>query len=211
MTAVSQETDQNYGSFQTQFRKNLQIVVDERNEQKQVVNLVPWVVGLIAFGGTDTKVVDGPTLQSAFQHGFLREQCIAVWEKVGAVPLSRRCLQNSKVQRSIGDGTENQQLEVIQTQSVNEIATHALSMSGYDGDALKGTINPIQATEMITMLHTQAHFDLLANAKKHGQIFTATGGDHLLSNDMFKSIELKQRMVVKEELQWMKKTSKQFE
>ncbi len=33
-TAVSQET-QNYGPFQSQFRKNLQIVVDERIEQKR--------------------------------------------------------------------------------------------------------------------------------------------------------------------------------
>ena len=83
--------------------------------------MAPWVVGLIVFGGTDAEVVDGPTIQSAFQHGFSREQCIAAWEKVGAVLLSRRCLQNSKVQRSIGDGTEDQQLEVIQTQSVNDM------------------------------------------------------------------------------------------
>jgi hypothetical protein len=165
-TAVSQETDQNYGPFQSQFRKNLQIVVNKRIEQKKAVNLAPWVVGLIVFGGTDAEVVDGPTIQSAFQHGFLREQCIAAWEKVGAVPLSRRCLQNSKVQRSIGDGTEDQQLEVIQTQSVNDKATHALSMSGYDGNALKGTIIRIQATEVITVPHTQARIDLLAHAKK---------------------------------------------
>jgi hypothetical protein len=73
MTAVSQETDQNYGPFQSQFRKNLQIVVDRRIKQKKVVNLVPWVVGLIVFGGTDVEVVDGPTIESAFQHGFSRE------------------------------------------------------------------------------------------------------------------------------------------
>jgi hypothetical protein len=127
-TAVSQETDQNYGPFQSQFRI----------EQKKVVNLAPWVVGLIVFGGTDAKVVDGPTIQSAFQHGFSREQSIAAWKKVRAVLLDRACLQNSKVQRSFGDGTEEQQLEIVQTQSVNDIATHALRMNGYDGNALRG-------------------------------------------------------------------------
>ncbi len=120
-------------------------------------------------------------------------------------------MQNLKVQRSIGDSSEDQQSEIIQTQSVNDIAIHALSMSGYDGNALKGTIIPIKATVVITVPHTQARIDLLAQAKKHGQIFTATGGDHLTSNNMFKSIELKERMVVKEELTRAKKNSERLE
>ncbi len=210
-TAVSQEKDQNYGPFQSQFRVNLQVVVDKRITQNKVVNLAPWVVGLIVFGGTDVEVDEGPTIESAFQRGFLKEQCIAVWEKVGAVPLSRKCLQDTKVRRLIGDGDECQQSEVLQTQSVNDIATHALSMSGYDGNVLKGTIIPIKATEVITVPHTQEQIDLLAQAKKHGQIFTATGGDHLTSNNMFKSIELKARMVAKAELIRAKKISERLE
>jgi hypothetical protein len=57
-------------------------------------------------------------------------------------------------------------------------------MSDYDGNVLKGIIIHIQVTEMITMPHTQEHIDfLLAQAKKHGQIFTATRRDHLPSNE----------------------------
>jgi hypothetical protein len=176
-----------------------------------MVNLEPWVVGLIVFGGTDVEVDEGLTIESAFQCGFSKEQCIAAWEKVGAVPFSRICLQDKKVRRSIGDGAEDQQSEVIQTQSCNDIATHALSMSGYNGNVLKGMIIPIKATEVITVPHTQERIDLLAQAKKHGQIFTATGGGHLTSNDMFKSIELKTRMVVKAELIRAKKVSERLE
>jgi hypothetical protein len=79
-------------------------------------------------------------------------------------------------------------------------------MSGYTDNALKGTIISIKATDVITMPHTQERIDLLAQPKKHGQIFAATGGDHLTLNDMFNSIELKTRMVVKAELIRAKKS-----
>ncbi len=52
-TAVSQETDRNYGPFKMQFRKNLAAVTDQRLEQNKSVSLQPWIVGLIVFGGTD--------------------------------------------------------------------------------------------------------------------------------------------------------------
>jgi len=58
-TAVSQETDQKYGPFQSQFRVNLQVVVDEGIFQNKVENLAPWVVGLIVFRGTDVEVDEG--------------------------------------------------------------------------------------------------------------------------------------------------------
>ena len=145
-TAVSQETDQNYGPFQSRFMVNLQVVVDKRIFQNKVVNLAPWVVGLIVFGGTDVEVDEGPTIVSAFQRGLgTMHRC---------VPLSRKYLLDKKVRRLIGDGTEDQQSEVLQTQSCHDIATHALSMSGYNGNALKGMIIPINATEVITMPHT---------------------------------------------------------
>ena len=31
---------------------------------------MPWVVGLIVFGGTDVEVDEGPTIESAFQRGL---------------------------------------------------------------------------------------------------------------------------------------------
>jgi len=49
---------------------------------------------------------------------------------------------------------------------------------------------------------------LLSQAKSHGNIFTATGGVHLMSNDIFKGIMLKQRRILREKLA-MEKTLRQ--
>ena len=67
----------------------------------------PWIVGLVVFGGSDpeTELI----VRSAFQEGFNHAQNIRAWEKVGAVPLSRKCLESKKVRRSIGDGDDEQQ------------------------------------------------------------------------------------------------------
>jgi len=52
-TAVTQETDQNYGPFQSAFRLNLQVIIDARIENNKSTSLAPWMVGLIVFGGED--------------------------------------------------------------------------------------------------------------------------------------------------------------
>ncbi len=49
---------------------------------------------------------------------------------------------------------------------------------------------------------------MLSQAKSHGNIFTATGGVHLMSNDIFKGIMLKQRRILREKLA-MEKTLRQ--
>ncbi len=43
-TAVSQETDQNYGPFKSQFRSNLATITNKRLEQKKSLSLQPWLV-----------------------------------------------------------------------------------------------------------------------------------------------------------------------
>jgi hypothetical protein len=65
---------------------------------------------------------------------------------------------------------------------------------------MKLTAKPAASTKVITNPHTQERIELLSEAKKHGQIFAATGGDHLTSNDMFKAIELKRRKILRERL-----------
>jgi hypothetical protein len=82
-TAVTQETDQNYGPFQGALRTNLQLVIDERIHREKSTSLSPWIVGLVVFGGIDpeTELV----VKSAFQEGFSEEQNISAWKKVGAM------------------------------------------------------------------------------------------------------------------------------
>ena len=45
-TGVSQETDRNYGPFKTQFRKNLQEIVQHRINKDISTSIAPWPVGL---------------------------------------------------------------------------------------------------------------------------------------------------------------------
>ena len=70
-TAVSQETDRNYGPFKSQFRSNLATITDKRLEQKKSVSLQPWLVGMIVFGGTD-MVTGFELTECAFLAGFLK-------------------------------------------------------------------------------------------------------------------------------------------
>ena len=57
-----------------------------------------------------------------------------------------------------------------------------------------------RSTTVITAAHTQERIELLSQAKAHGSIFSATGGVHLTANDIFLSIALKQRKILREKL-----------
>jgi len=198
-TAVTQETDQNYGPFKTQYCKNLDLVVDERIKQKKTTTIPPWQVGLIVFGGIDqeTNVV----VQSAFEKGFSREGCRNAWGKVGAAPLTRFCLTNKKVRKSLGDGSDNYQQMLLNIQDANDVATHALISAGYNGKALRRAIVAIPTSEeQITEEHSEARLQLLAKANTHGKLFSATGGCHLTSDDIFISAEMNTREKEKKRL-----------
>ena len=106
--AVTHETDQSYDPFQTAIRTNLQLIIDERLRIDATRSLLPWIIGLVVFGGEDPQT--GLIVESAFQKGFDHTHNINTWEKVGAAPLSRKCLTSPKVRPSTGDGDINQQL-----------------------------------------------------------------------------------------------------
>jgi hypothetical protein len=137
-TAVTQETDQNYGPFKTQYCNNLDVVVDERIKQKKSIALLPWQVGLIVFGGVDSET--NTIVKSAFKAGFSLDACRNAWAKVGAAPLTRSCLTNQKVRRSISDGGDDFQQLLLNIQDANDVATHTLTNGGYNGNALKGNV-----------------------------------------------------------------------
>ena len=111
-TAVSQETDQNYGPFKTAFGKNLDRLIEERLVQNKSTSIPAWMVGLIIFGGVD-PVTNFELRESAFQAGFSREACRAAWAMVGAAPLTKACLNHPKVRKSIGDGGDDDEFEQL--------------------------------------------------------------------------------------------------
>jgi len=58
------------------------------------------LVGLLVFGGTD-PVTGCDGYKDAFAEAFPIERNKAVWKKVGAVPLTRNCVNHPKVQREL--------------------------------------------------------------------------------------------------------------
>jgi len=109
-------------------------------------------------------------------------------------------MQSPKVRRSIGVGNDDQQALGHLIVEHNVIACNALAMEGYNGDVMKITLKPIECTTCVTLPHTQDRIELLSQAKSHGNIFAATGGVHLTSNDIFMGIVLKQRKILREKL-----------
>ena len=66
---MTQETDQNYGHFKTQFLSNLDLIVDKRLTAKKNLSLQQKFVGLPLFGGVncDTQFdVEVGAFQKAF-------------------------------------------------------------------------------------------------------------------------------------------------
>ncbi len=123
-TAVTQETDQSYGPFKTQFQKNLKILSDSSLIGNYTTSLPPWMVGLAMFGGTD-PISSVVVPCSAFDVAFSKEQKCAVWEKCGAVPLTQACLQNnSQVRREMGDGKDATNTAMVHIQESNNVSTH---------------------------------------------------------------------------------------
>ncbi len=127
-TAVTQETNQNYGPFKTQYCKNLDAVVDARLKQEKSTAMAPWQVGLIVYGGTNIET--GLIVQSAFDAGFSRDACRNAWDKVGAAPLPKAALENKKVRKSLGDDSAEYQAQLLEIQQANNIAVHSLTTDG---------------------------------------------------------------------------------
>jgi hypothetical protein len=138
-TVVSQETDQNYGPFKTQFQKNLAMVTDQQLEKNKSVSLQPWIVGLIVFGRTD-PITGFKLTGNAFKAGFSKKACLNALAKVGAAPLTCQCLSDPNVSKSLGDGDEDfdQYLHLIQV--VNDLSRHTLTEGGFNGDLIKAMI-----------------------------------------------------------------------
>jgi hypothetical protein len=136
-TAVTQETDRTYGKFKSQYRVNLELLVDELVKQDKTVSVPQHKHGLLVFGGIDVDT--GLEIPSAFELGFSRQRCLDSWAKIGAVPLTRKCLNEPQVRKSMNLNKDYAEL-VNSVQEANEYAVYALTESGYDGSKLQALV-----------------------------------------------------------------------
>jgi hypothetical protein len=198
-THVTQETDQNYGPFKTQFLSNLDLIVDARLTLKKSLSLQQKFVGLPLFGGVDRDTQFHVEV-GAFQKAFVQSKCLAAWKKVGAATpegVTRACLDNQQVLRNISkDDVDDDAMLMWAIQAANDRAIHALKQAGYAAEYLQATLqerNEEESDRSITQPNTLARQQALANACGHGGCFHVTGGTHVTSDDVFMSMEMSVR------------------
>ena len=133
-TAVTQETDQIYGLFKSKYRANLEDLVDELVRLNKPVLVPQYKHGLLVFGGVDPDT--GLHRPSAFEEGFSRGNCLNSWKKIGAAPITRACLNDPQVRKSM-DRDKDFALLINSVQEANDYALYALTEGGYDGSALQ--------------------------------------------------------------------------
>ncbi len=205
---MTQETDRTYGRFKSQYRANLEMLVNKLVKQDKPLSVPQHKHGLLVFGGVDPETDLG--ILSAFAElGFSRERCLESWRKIGAVPLTRLCLDDPQVRKSI-DFDKEYALLVNSVQEANEYAVYSLTEAGYDGSQLQAVVavRPADArsTGPITQRMSKECIELLARANTHGKKFFATGGSHVCSDDFFKAQSLLARDDELAEKEALKKT-----
>ena len=171
------------------------------------IQFAPYLCGLFVFGGTDPET-NLSHYRNSFEEAFSVDRCIAVWEKVGAVPCTRACLQDPKVRREHGDvddETDQMQLVMAEMQQANDTATSLLIHRGYRGDLLQAKLNQQKERAPLTVPLSEERQRALANAKTHGAVFAATGGMHFTHDDMFLAAEIEPTKKAIRELEKVKK------
>ena len=192
-TAVSQETDRNYGPFKHYFRVELDNLMTARIDANEGTNMPPWMIGLLVFGKNADPISGYYVSTSPFALAFSKEQNLKAWAAVGAAPPTAACLQDKKVRREIGDADDDMNTFMLEVQQANDLAVKFLKDLGYKGELLASKIKKVRVNEDVTLPNTRERQEAIANAVSHGGRFLATRGDHLTSDDAFMAAELTNR------------------
>ena len=104
-TLVTQGTDQNYGTFKSFFRQNLENLSQAIFDLDKTLMITD--LPLLVFGVTDDGITN-VACRDAFIEGFSIDANLNLWKKCGAVPLTRSCLFSDMVRHEVvveSDGT----------------------------------------------------------------------------------------------------------
>ena len=197
-TGKTQETDQNYGIYKSSFRQNLRELTQARHQLN--VGLKVSDLPLLVFGGKCRQTsID---LRDSFTDAFSVERNLACWRKCGAVPLTRAPLLTDDIREEIPVGIAAQiegcnvtpQMEKLkQLEALNHLYCSFLSSQGFDGDQLRRDAPQRITYVAVTEPHSKERILAIQKAKTAGQMFFATGGRHVNSNEFFQATTLRAR------------------
>ena len=212
-TGETQETDQNYGPFKSNYRANLSWLSYCRFRMNKTlcINDLP----LLVFGGIDS-VTKARGISNAFAYGFCEKACLSAWAKCGAVPLTMTPLSSKGVRHEIvksrtGEVDKDLDPEGVRLQALEDAnALHCsfLCTFGFDGTKLRKVLPTRSATKFeLTVPFSKERIQAIQKAKTAGQLFHATHGRHLNSEDFFAARAQTERDVRIEELEAIKVAS----
>ena len=196
-SAVTQEMDQCYGPFKSGVRQNLDILFQDRLQSQQINSVGRNDIGMIVFGRT---LESGRHLKNVFESSFSVHNNKQSWRKVGAVPLTRACLDDAKVRHEVtikADGTVINQEEggdplaslYDELERSNRTFVGFLVEWGYErADLLSASVarkDMDRVQERITAPHSQERIDALSAVNTAGGFFRVTGGSHLTADEVF--------------------------
>jgi hypothetical protein len=218
-TAVTQETDQNYGPFKLAYRSNIRQLAQARFQNS--MNMQTTDLPLLVFGGTCEKT--NTTLTNAFQEAFSHESNLSVWKKCGAVPLTRSALKSNKVRHEVPVMAALEEQEGLtltiespeirklrELDALNLFYTNLLSSNGFDGSKLRHEAPQRKLIVAISKPNSLERQLAMKKASSAGATFQATGGGHLNSDDFFKAAESKARDNKIKEMEEYKKEQEKY-
>ena len=161
------------------------------------------ILPLLVFGGICRKT--GTELQDSFNRAFSIASNLSAWKKCGAAPLTRLPLSSKEVRREIPVGAAAAMVEeeaddpelaqLKRLESLNQFHCDVLSSHGFDGKLLSKKAPTRSTYVAVTQPQTKERILAIKKAKTAGQMFFATGGRHVNSNEFFQAQEAKLRDV----------------
>ena len=158
----------------------------------------------------------GVELEDTFNSAFSVENNLSCWRKCGAVPLTRLPLQSKGVRRELAVGAAAQvelqceqddpEIENLKRlQGLNHFYCDVLISHGFDGAQLRLNAPTRENYVAVTQPQSKDRIKAIKSAKTAGQLFFATGGKHLNSNEFFQAQESKKRDAKIKEMEKQKK------
>jgi hypothetical protein len=194
--------DQSYGGFKTGYYVSLAALVDHRLKTASASGQPQMGAadyGMQIFGRKEESL----KLPNLFAQYFSIKKMKHFWEKVGAVPLTRRCLLSPQVRHEIvmRYGAINLTADPHATHlatilAKNKEAWDKLCSLGYKGNLFRVELKIRESSKQpgrLTAKNSSERCKALAKARSAGVHFKVTGGDHLTSDDMLIGYELVER------------------
>jgi hypothetical protein len=173
-TSVQQEMDALYGPFKSATYARGEKVVQQklrsrglarRNGQIQsaILNLDFSDLSSIVNGMPGDELCNRP-----FDCHFSKEKILWSWEKIGFVPFTRKCLENPKVRKELGQHTKDENLESLQLRY--DILVDIVETTGFNAGIFDAAIPCAIHVQRAETESLQVE-DLL----KSGKAFSASG------------------------------------